>query len=111
MDSLVLTLCSRVFDYWVGVEDVLLSQGYAANIYGVSAFDSTPVRAEQWSQHLDALYSETGARRVNLIAHSQGGLDARYYATRLDINNRVASITTIATPHGNCRSRIAIWCG
>ena len=89
----------NVFDYWVGVEDLLLSQGYSPNIYGVSAFDSTSVRAEQWNQHLDALYRETGARRVNLIAHSQGGLDARYYATLLDINNRVASITTIATPH------------
>ena len=88
-----------VFDYWVGVEDLLSSQGYAANIYGVSAFDSTPVRADQWSQHLDALHMETGARRVNLIAHSQGGLDARYYATLLDLNNRVVSITTIATPH------------
>ena len=88
-----------VFDYWVGVEDLLLPQGYAANIYGVSAFDSTAVRAEQWREHLDALYRETGARRVNLIAHSQGGLDARYYAALLDLNGRVASITTIATPH------------
>lgn len=88
-----------VFDYWVGVEELLLSQGYASNIYGVSAFDSTPVRADQWSQHLDALHMETGARQVNLIAHSQGGLDARYYATLLDLSNSVASITTIATPH------------
>lgn len=88
-----------VMDYWVGVEDLLTVQGYSALIYGVSAFDSTPVRAEQWSIHLSELNRETGARKVNIIAHSQGGLDARYYATLLDLNNSVASITTISTPH------------
>ena len=89
----------NVMDYWVGVEDLLTTQGYAPFIYGVSAFDPTSVRADQWSQHLSALNQETGARKVNIIAHSQGGLDARYYATVLDINNSVASITTVSTPH------------
>lgn len=89
----------NVVDYWVGVEDLLVSEGYSANVYGVSAFDPTPVRAEQWAAHLEALHRQTGARKLNLIAHSQGGLDARYYSSILDLDNRVASITTIATPH------------
>ena len=89
----------NVMDYWVGVEDLLTIQGYEPFIYGVSAFDPTSVRADQWSLHMDALQQETGARKVNIIAHSQGGLDARYYATLLDTNNSVASITTVSTPH------------
>jgi triacylglycerol esterase/lipase EstA (alpha/beta hydrolase family) len=89
----------NVFDYWLGVEDLLSSAGYFVEIQGVSAFDSTSVRAEQWREHLDALYNETGARKINIIAHSQGGLDARYYTSLLDDAYRVASITTIATPH------------
>jgi pimeloyl-ACP methyl ester carboxylesterase len=36
---------------------------------------------------------------VNLIAHSMGGLDARYLITHLAMGNRVRSLTTISTPH------------
>ncbi len=89
----------NVFDYWVGVEELLRSEGYEVAIFGVSAFDPTPVRAEEWKIHLDTYFEETGARKVNIIAHSQGGLDARYYASILGQSDRVASITTIATPH------------
>lgn len=88
-----------VFDYWNGVEAALAGAGYKTEIQGVSAFDPTPVRAEQWRDHLEEMFLQTGVRKVNLIAHSQGGLDARYYATMLDDDHRVASITTIATPH------------
>jgi pimeloyl-ACP methyl ester carboxylesterase len=38
-------------------------------------------------------------RPVNLIAHSMGGMDARYLITHLGIAERVRSLTTIATPH------------
>jgi triacylglycerol lipase len=36
---------------------------------------------------------------VNLIAHSMGGLDARYLVSRLNMADQVQSVTTIATPH------------
>jgi triacylglycerol lipase len=36
---------------------------------------------------------------VNIIAHSMGGLDARYAITQLGLRGRVASLTTIGTPH------------
>jgi triacylglycerol lipase len=36
---------------------------------------------------------------VNLIAHSMGGLDARYLSTHLGMADRVRSLTTISTPH------------
>jgi triacylglycerol lipase len=36
---------------------------------------------------------------VNIVAHSMGGLDARYMISRLGMANRVRSLTTIATPH------------
>lgn len=38
-------------------------------------------------------------RKVNIIGHSLGGLDARYLVSILK-SNQVASITTIGTPHG-----------
>ncbi len=42
---------------------------------------------------------ETGAEKVNIIAHSKGGLDARYMISSLGMADRVASLTTISTPH------------
>ena len=36
---------------------------------------------------------------VNLIAHSMGGLDARYLISRLGMADQVRSLTTISTPH------------
>ncbi len=50
-----------------------------------------------------------GAERVNLVAHSMGGLDARWYVGRLGGHRRVASLTTIATPHHG--TYVADWGG
>ena len=36
---------------------------------------------------------------MNIIAHSMGGLDARYAIARLGLSDKVASLTTIGTPH------------
>ena len=42
---------------------------------------------------------ETGADRVNLVAHSMGGLDARYLIRELGMHAVVASLVTVSTPH------------
>ena len=52
-------------------------------------------RAEQLVRTIEAL----SAKRVNLVAHSLGGLDARHALARLGLASRVASLVTIATPH------------
>jgi triacylglycerol lipase len=45
----------------------------------------------------------TGAAKVHIIAHSMGGLDARAMIARLGMADKVASLTTIGTPHhGSC---------
>lgn len=36
---------------------------------------------------------------INVIAHSMGGLDARYMITHLGMARRVRSLTTVSTPH------------
>ena len=36
---------------------------------------------------------------LHLVAHSMGGLDARYWITHLGGGDKVASLTTLATPH------------
>ena len=63
----------------------------------VDPFNSSEVRGEQLLAHVERILAETGHAKVNLIGHSQGGLDARYVAAvRPDL---VASVTAYATPH------------
>ncbi len=45
----------------------------------------------------EQLKGESGP--LHLVAHSMGGMDARYYITHLDGYKKTVSLTTLATPH------------
>lgn len=77
----------------------LRSHGILAFAPNVSAYDTIESRSEMWKQRLVCILEETGAERLNLIAHSMGGLDARYLITQLNMHHRVASLVTVSTPH------------
>lgn len=71
-------------------------RAYAPN---VSPYHTVPFRAGMWKEHLEIILAETGAEKVNLIAHSMGGLDARYMISCLDMAPAIASLITVSTPH------------
>jgi triacylglycerol lipase len=56
---------------------------------------SVAQRAEQLRRSIGRWTTEP----VNIVAHSMGGLDARYMITHLDMADRVVSLTTIGSPH------------
>ena len=60
---------------------------------------SVNLRAAQLKQKTDEVLASTGAEKVHIIAHSMGGLDARRMIVDLGMADRVASLTTIGTPH------------
>jgi triacylglycerol lipase len=47
----------------------------------------------------DEQTAEVCSRSVHVVAHSMGGLDARYMISKLGMAGRVLSLTTIGTPH------------
>lgn len=74
--------------------------------HGVKAFApncvpyaSIEVRAKNWVRLITEICDQYGYEKVNVMAHSMGGLDMRFALTHLDIADKVASLTTIATPH------------
>lgn len=87
--------------YFKGVVEDLTKQG--EDVYAPLAppYASTETRADAVAEQLDRILERSGKAKVNLVAHSQGGLDARVVASPggLGYGDRVASITTIATPH------------
>jgi triacylglycerol lipase len=82
-------------EYFRGVRDHLQAGGHHVYVSRVSPFAGVRRRAEQFAEQIASI----DANKVNIIAHSMGGLDARYAISRLGLAGRVASLTTIGTPH------------
>jgi triacylglycerol lipase len=54
---------------------------------------------EDRARELAACFRTVGAGRVIALAHSMGGLDARYALSRLGAAGSVAALVTVGTPH------------
>lgn len=86
-------------DYFFGVVERFESDGHQAFASDIDPLLSIEERAAQLALEVSAVLNATGASRVHLIAHGTGGLDARYLISTLDFGDRVATLTTISTPH------------
>jgi triacylglycerol lipase len=93
-DSLILPGVPRS-EYFRGVREHLEAAGHRVYVTRVSPLAGVRHRAEQLAEQL----AKIDAEKVNIVAHSMGGLDARYAISRLGLAKRVASLTTIGTPH------------
>lgn len=82
-----------------GVAEALRADGNIVVTTLAPPFDSTEVRSAVLEQVIEDTLRTTGAEKVNVIAHSMGGLDARYLISTFGYGDRVASLTTISTPH------------
>lgn len=86
-------------NYFFNVANDLRGRGETVIEAQVPPFDSSAVRATHLAGVIDDVLRSTGACKVNLIAHSQGGIDARYLISSLHYGDRVAGLVTVASPH------------
>ena len=86
-------------DYFFDIPRTLHEAGYSVFVAALDPVASSEVRSEQLSIFLDAVLACTCKRKINLIGHSQGGLDARMMVGPHNREENVASITTISSPH------------
>ncbi|ODQ66406.1 alpha/beta-hydrolase [Nadsonia fulvescens var. elongata DSM 6958] len=97
-------------DYWQGVSELLEDRGAVTMLTHVPAVSSIKLRADALKLNIGQRIKEIqeispekfppGKPKVNIIAHSMGGLDARYLVASLKPSEfDVASLTTICTPH------------
>ena len=85
--------------YWGRIPSTLEEHG-AVLFYGQQdCWASVEINARDILRRIDAILAETGCEKVNIIAHSKGGLEARMAASALGGGDKIASITTMATPH------------
>jgi triacylglycerol lipase len=86
-------------NYFKGIARHLRSNGFDVSHSSVSFASSVEVRAQDLKTEVNNLLSLRNKQKVHIIAHSMGGLDARHMIVNYDMADRVASLTTIGTPH------------
>jgi triacylglycerol esterase/lipase EstA (alpha/beta hydrolase family) len=90
-------------DNWSTVSPQLKSAGYCvfALEYGNRATGDIAESAGQLKRFVDAVLGATGARRVSLVGHSQGGMMPRYYVKFLGGDSKVDDLVGLApSNHG-----------
>ncbi|PSQ89626.1 MAG: lipase [Bacteroidetes bacterium QS_4_64_154] len=77
----------------------LRSRGVRAIAPNVSPYSTVRARTAQWDDRLRRVLEEVQTQRLVLVAHSMGGLDARYLISEMGWHEQVDALVTIATPH------------
>lgn len=95
-----------ILDSWRG----WLQADNFSNIYSIRFQDdkcgSVEAHAAELNNIVNGILHDTGYEKVNIVAHSKGGLDARWYIGHSGID-KVANLIMIGTP--NSGSPSAVW--
>ncbi|NDV59893.1 hypothetical protein D0T85_17520 [Bacteroides sp. 519] len=85
--------------FWGRIPSVLKRSGVNVFWGNMDSWGNIETNAQSLQKSVDAVLNQTGASKVNIIAHSKGGIDARYLISSLGYANKIASLTTVSTPH------------
>ena len=89
-------------NYWGRISGELIQNGatvYYGNQQSAASVDKC---GAELAERIKQIVAETGCEKVNIIAHSKGGLDSRAAIARYGVEDMVASLTTVNTPHRGC---------
>ena len=92
----------RYLNYWGRIPKELNENGAIVYYGNHQSAASVAESGRELTERIKQIVAETGCEKVNIIAHSKGGLDSRYALSMLGANEHVASLTTINTPHRGC---------
>ncbi|SHF16846.1 esterase/lipase family protein [Streptoalloteichus hindustanus] len=97
------------YDNWAGLSGKLKARGhcvFALNYGGtegevIQGTGDIPTSARQLAAFVDRVLAATGARRVDVVGHSQGGMMPRYYIKNLGGAAKINTLVAlVATNHG-----------
>ncbi len=86
-------------DYFYNVPGHLTDLGYPVAVTETDKYNTSLVRGEQLAEQVDGLLTQWRARKVNLIGHSQGGIDSRAMISTHGYGDRVSALITVGSPH------------
>jgi len=85
--------------FWGAIPDKLRETGALVYLGNTDSWGNYESNAQMLKTTIDNILEKTKSTKVNIIAHSKGGLDSRYLIWKHNYGSKVASLTTIATPH------------
>lgn len=93
----------KFFKAFGRIEKTLKDVGYVVYTSRTDGFGTIENNAKQLQAQVQEILQRHGVDKVNIIGHSKGGLDSRYMIERLGMENSVASLTTVCSPHRGSR--------
>ncbi len=99
----------RILNAFGKIGQRLEEGGYSVFVADTDGFGCIETNADQLKRYIDRVMAESGAEKVNIIAHSKGGLDSKYMITNLGMEDKIASLTTLCTPHRGSIIASKIW--
>ena len=81
------------------IDKKLKEQGYTVYKSRIDGFGTIETNAQALKDEIIKILAIENCDKINIIAHSKGGLDAKYMIKSLDMEDGVASLTTLCTPH------------
>ena len=89
-------------NYWGRVPKELERNGATVYYGNHNSASSVADSGKELAARIEKIVRESGCEKVNIIAHSKGGLDARAAISVASAGPYIASLTTISTPHRGC---------
>ena len=89
----------KFFKAFGRIEKVLRAGGHSVQTSTTDGVGSIETNAEQLKKQIEEILQTEGVEKVNVIAHSKGGLDTRYMIEKLGMKDKIASVTFLCTPH------------
>jgi triacylglycerol lipase len=93
----------KYINYWGRIPKELIRNGAKVYYGNQEAWGTVEYNAKDIKNKIFDILKETGCEKVNIIAHSKGGLDARYMISKLEMEDYVASLTMMSSPHRGCK--------
>ncbi len=87
------------FHYFSGIATHLKKNGFTVFQSSVSLAADVDRRASDLKEEILKIIDKTDSMKVHIIAHSMGGLDARHMIVNEGMADKIATLTTIGTPH------------
>ena len=81
------------------ISNAMVEDGYTVYVTDQDGVGAIQTNAQQIKEEILAILQKEKCEKVNIIAHSKGGLDSRYMISKLGMDDKIASLTTLSTPH------------
>lgn len=87
---------------WYFFYKALMQEGFSPSTFGYNTlWGSMDATVDRLEKHVQAVREKTGSYHVTILAHSLGGVVARYWLAKYPHNyNAVSGMITLCTPHG-----------